>query len=150
MLNFLKGNLGKFQFMILGDKTCYENILNINLTCVQSSDGVTLLGVKIDKKLTFKKHIDNLVRKAQYKLHALWRIREFLTTEKSKILGNAFIDNKFSYAPLIWMFCWKKFYSKIEKNHHWTIKVIYGVDDSYSSLLLRNNSVLIHQRHLRF
>ena len=84
MLNFLKGNLGKFQFMILGDKTCYENILNINLTCVQSSDGVTLLGVKIDKKLTFKKQIDNLVRKAQYKLHALWRLENFLLQKNLK------------------------------------------------------------------
>ena len=30
----------------LGDKTCYKHILKINLTCVQSSDDVTLLGVK--------------------------------------------------------------------------------------------------------
>ena len=56
---------------------CYEHILKINSTCVQSSDDVTLLGVMIDKNLTFKKHIDNLVRKAQYKLHTLWRIRKF-------------------------------------------------------------------------
>ena len=31
--------------MILRDKTCYEHILKINLTCVQSSNDVTLLGV---------------------------------------------------------------------------------------------------------
>ena len=31
-LNSLKANLGKFQFMILGDKTCYRHILKINLT----------------------------------------------------------------------------------------------------------------------
>ena len=84
--------------MILGDKTCYKHILKINLTCVQSSDDVTLLGVMTDKNLTFKKHIDNLVRKAQYKLHALRRIRKFLTIEKAKILGNAFIDSQFNYA----------------------------------------------------
>ena len=69
-----------------------------------------------DTSLTFKKHIDNLVRKAQHKLHALRRIRKFLTIEKAKILGNAFIDSQFNYAPLIWMFCRKTFYSKIEKN----------------------------------
>ena len=33
-LNSLKVNPGKFQFMILGDKTCYERILKITLTCV--------------------------------------------------------------------------------------------------------------------
>ena len=28
--------------------------------------------------------------------------------------------------------------------------MIYGIDDSYNNLLLSNNSVSIHQRHLRF
>ena len=56
MLNSLKADAGKFQFMILGDKTCYKHILKINSTCVQSSDAVTLLGVMIHKNLTFKKY----------------------------------------------------------------------------------------------
>ena len=93
----------------------------------------------IDKNLTFKKHIDNLVRKAQYKLHALRRIRKFLTIEKAKILGNAFIESQFNYAPLICMFCRKTFHSKTEEIHHKTSKVIYGIDDSYNKLLLCNN-----------
>ena len=87
--------------MILGDKTCYKHILKINSTCAQSRDDVTLLGVTIDKNLTFKRHVDNLVRKAQYKFHALQRIRKFLTIEKAKILCNAFIDSQFNYTPLI-------------------------------------------------
>ena len=56
--------------MIFGNRTCYKHILKINLICVQSSDDVTLLGVMTDKNLIFKKHFDNLVRKAQDKLHA--------------------------------------------------------------------------------
>ena len=56
MLNSLKANPGKFQYMILGDKTCYKHILKIDSTCVQSSDNVTLLGVIIDMNLTFKTH----------------------------------------------------------------------------------------------
>ena len=40
--------------------------------------------------------------------------------------------------------------SKIEKIHHRTLKVVYGIDDYYSNLLLSSNSVPIHQRHLRF
>ena len=76
--------------------------------------------------------------------------RKFLIIEKAKILGNAFIDSQFNYAPLTWIFCRKTFYSKIEKNHYKTLKVIYGIDHSYNNLLLRSNSVSIHQRHLRF
>ena len=40
--------------MILGDETCYKHILKNNLSCVQSSDDAILLGVMIDKNLTFK------------------------------------------------------------------------------------------------
>ena len=48
------------------------------------------------------------------------------------------------------MFCKKTFYSKIEKNLHKTLKVIYGIDDSYNNFLLSSNSVSNYQRHLRF
>ena len=67
-------------------------------------------------------------------------IREYLPIENAKIQGNAFIDSQFNYASLIWMFYRKTFYSKIEKkNHHRTLKVVYGVDDSYNNLLLRGD-----------
>ena len=130
------------------DNTVYSCGKDLH-SCVQSSDDVTFLGVMTDKNLTFKKHIDNLVRKAQHKLHALRRIRKFFPAEKAKILGNVFIDSQFIYAPLIWMFCRKTLYSKIEKIHHRTLKVIYGMDDSYSNVLLSSNYASIHQRHLR-
>ena len=77
------------------------------------------------------------------------RIRKFLTIEKAKILGNAFIDNQFSYAPLLWMFYSKTLSSEIEKIHHKPLKVIYesnGIDDN-DNLLLQSNTVSIHQRH---
>ena len=109
--------------MIPGDKACYEDKSKTNSTYFQSSGDVTLLSVMNEKNLTFKKHIDNLVCKAQYQLHALRRIRKFLTVEKAKILGNAFIDSEFNYAPLVWMFCRKTWYSKTEKIHHRTLKV---------------------------
>ena len=149
-LNSLKANPGKFQFMILGDKSHHKHELKINSIKVEASDDVLLLGITIDKKLTFKQHVENLCRKAQYKLHALRRIRKFLTIEKAKMLGNAFIDSQFNYAPLLWMFCRKTLYSKIEKIHHKTLKVIYQSNDTYENLLLHSNTVSVHQRHLRF
>ena len=109
-----------------------------------------MLGIIIDKKLTFKQHVENLFRKAQYKLHTLRRIRRFLSLEKAKILGNAFIASQFNYTPLLWMFCRKTLYSKIEKIHHKTLKTIYESNDTGDNLLLESNTVSVHQRHLRF
>ena len=36
---------------------------------------------------------------AKYMLPALGSIRKLFTVEKAKILGNAFIDSQFNYAP---------------------------------------------------
>ena len=149
-LNSLKTNPGKFQFMILGDRSHHKHELKINSIKFEASDDVLLLRITIDKKLTFKQHVENLCRKAQYKLHALRRTGKFLTIEKAKMLGNAFIDSQFNYAPLLWMFCRKTLYSKIEKIHHRTLKFIYQLNDTYENLLLQSNTVSIHQRHLRF
>ena len=98
--------------MTVGDKTCYEHILRINLTFAQSCDEVILLGVVIDKSLDFKKQIDDLRS-----------IRKFINVEKAKKLGNDFIDSQFNYAALVWMFCRKTFYSKIEKNAPYDFKL---------------------------
>ena len=117
---------------------------------IKESDKVELRGITIDKALNFKKHIENLCRTAQYKLHALRRIRKYLTLDKAKLLGNAFIDSQFNYAPLIWMFCHKATYLKMQKIHHKSLKLIYQSGASYDNLLQLSNSVFLHQRHLRF
>ena len=57
---------------MFGDKTRHEHIIKTKKTWVQSNDAVTLLGVIIDKNLTFKKH------------------RNFSQQKTPKILGNAF------------------------------------------------------------
>ena len=93
----------------------HKHNLKTNSIKVEANDDVLLLRFTIDKKLTFKQHIENLCPKGQYKVHTLRRIRKFLTIEKTKILDNAFIDSQFKCAPLLWMFCRKNLYSKIEK-----------------------------------
>ena len=69
------------------------------------------------------------------KLHVLRRIRKFLSAEKAEILGNFFIDSLFNYTLLLRMFCRKTLYSKIEKIHCKTLKVIYESNNTYDKLL---------------
>ena len=148
--NSLKANAGKFQFMILNQKNHRRQRMEINYITVRESNEVILLGTTIDNKVVFKNHIENLCRKAQYKLHALTCIRKYLTLDKAILLGNTFINSQLNYARIIWMFCRKTLYHKIEKNHHRTLKVIYQSEESYQNLLLESNSVSIHQRHMSF
>ena len=56
-INSLKANPGKFQFMVLGNKDEISFNIHINNVKIKNSNEVTSLGIKIDKNLTFKKHI---------------------------------------------------------------------------------------------
>ena len=122
----MKANPGKFQFMVLGVKNIVHFTINVNGKIIPCSNEVKLLGITIDNELKFKKHIEDLCKKASYKLHALRRIRGYLTVEKARILANAFIDSQFNYAPLIWMFAGKTLINKICKIHHRTLQVVYN------------------------
>ena len=148
-INSLKANPRKFQFMILGTKD-HSFVLNISKNKIESSAEVILLGVKIDQQLEFKSHIEELCRKAAYKLHALRRIRKYLTVEKAKLLANAFINCQFTSATLIWMFTGKSSIAKICKIHFRKLQVVYSnYDKSYHDLLNFSNDFSTYQRHLR-
>ena len=100
-INSLQANPDKFQFMILGKKKRNSVELIINTTEIAESRKVVLLGITIDNLLIFNELIDNLCCKANCKLHALRRIRKYLSLEKTKLFCNAFINSQFSYAPLV-------------------------------------------------
>ena len=84
---------------------------------------------------------------ANYKLHALRRMRKYLAKEKAKLLGEAFINSQFNSTPLIWMFCQKTRYLKIQKIHFKTLRIIHQSIASYRDFLECNDSISFHQQH---
>ena len=77
-----------------------------------------------------------LCKKVSYKLHALRRLRGYLTVKKARILANTFVDSQFNYAPLIWLFAEKTLINKICKKHYRTLQVVYNEYSVYSSTTL--------------
>ena len=137
--------------MILGKKENSSFVLNIGKNKIETSTEVTLLGVKIDKQLNFKSHIEELCREVAYKLHALRSIIKYLTIKKAKVLANAFINSQFTYVPLIWVNAGKSSIAKICKIRFQTLQVVYNnYDKSYHDLLNFSIDVCIHQKYLRF
>ena len=93
--------------MILNWKSHRRQRMVINSITIKESNEVILLGIAIDNKLVFKEDSENLCRTGQYKIHALTRIRKYLTLGKVILLGNTLIKSLFNYAPLMSMFCRK-------------------------------------------
>ena len=86
----MKANPEKFEFMMLSKKFYQLQKLSVNTFTINESDEVELPGLTIDKELNYS-NIDKLqITNAQYKLHALRRIRQYLSLEEAKMLGNAF------------------------------------------------------------
>ena len=97
-----------------------------------------LLGITIDEKLTFTKHIANICSLANNRLRALTRIRRYLSTEQTKYLSEAYIMSAFKYCPLIWMFCNKTSNNQINKIHKRTHRLVYEMQDAnFEDLLLK-------------
>ena len=60
------------------------------------------------------------------------------------MLGNAFSDSQFIYVPLIWTFCRKGLYLKIQQIYHKTLNVIYQSNNTYKELLELSETVSNH------
>lgn len=68
---------------------------------LQPSNTVKLLGVTLDKHLTFKDHVDSTVQKCHGLLGVLARSAPFLTTELLKISYSALIRSQLEYCSSI-------------------------------------------------
>ena len=120
-INEMKSNRDKSHLLIVNGQE--ENITLGNKEIV-AEKSVKLLGIIIDNKLNFNEHVTRLCKKANQKLHALARISKYLSTEKLRILMEAFIDSQFNYCPFIWMFHSKQLNTKINKLHERALRKV--------------------------
>ena len=77
--------------------------LKLGNTNIESSLYEKLLGIKVDNKLNFNGHDDEIIKKATGKVSALSRIFRFMNLTKRRLLMNSFFTSQFNYCPLIWM-----------------------------------------------
>ena len=116
-VNIMIANPGKFQIMFLGSKIDNSKVtFAIENKQIKCKKEMKLLGITIDEKLTFTKHIANICSLKNNRLRALKRIRRFLSMEQTKYLSEAYIMSLFKYCLLICLFCNKTSNNQINKN----------------------------------
>ena len=121
-------NPDKFQAIVV-KKNCRTKdsyALNIKKQTINSENCVKLLGIKIDNKLSFDKHISNLCKKASNQLNAIGRIQKYMGFKEKEVLLNSFVLSNFNYCPLVWHFCSSKSLKKIEKIQAQVLKILYN------------------------
>ena len=78
-----KSQVNIFDRKNVQNKPTSTKINNIN---INSENSVRLLGLEIDSKLNFDKHITQLCKKSAGQLNPLCRLKSFLKTDQRKIL----------------------------------------------------------------
>ena len=96
----MKSNPDKCNFIC---STSKKVSLIVEYKEINNSTHERLLGVKIDSKLSFSTHINNICKKASLKLNTLTRITPNLDFKKKKLLMNSFFMSQFNYCHLISM-----------------------------------------------
>ena len=122
-------NPKKFQAIIINrqNRSNYNCCLTINNADIKSKESVTLIGIEIDNKLNFEKHVSTICKKANNQLNAIRRIGADLGQKEKEILMNSFVYSNFTT---------RKGINNIEKVQERSLKFILNdYDKTYFQLL---------------
>ena len=126
--------------IISSKKDLSKSVLNINVVKLTMESSVKLLGIEIDNKLNFEKHISNICRKTSNQLNAICRLETFMAQKKS--------NNK--YFRLIWHFSSKTSQNKVEKIRGRSLEFLLNdYLSSYAELLEKSTSTSMETKRLR-
>ena len=143
----MKANADKCHLLVTRDTDVTAKIGEFD---VKNDREEKLLGVKIDKKLSFENHVSSLCKKASQKLHALARVVNFMDLAKHKSLMKAFITSQYRYCPLIWMFHSRQLNNRINMIQERALRLVYRDSKlTFDDLLKLDNSVTIPSETFR-
>ena len=152
-MNEMKPNQGKCHLLVADINHKYyssNSYIYLDNAFLENEESVKLLGVKIDQNLDFEEHITSLLKEGNQKLHALMRIKKYLTKDKLRLIMKTFIESQFNYCPLIWMCHSRDLNHKINKLHERALRVVYKNKDlTFEELLEMDESFTIHERNLQ-
>ena len=139
-------NTGKTKCLLITGKRipCKLDNCSLELKLVNSDieqvDSQKLLGVTIDKHLSFDVHVEELCKKLSQRIAVLRKIRRFIPIEQRILYYNAMIKQVMLYGSTIWSNCSADNLTRILKLQKRAARVILGADTRSNSVNLFNKS----------
>ena len=81
--NQMKANISKYHLLV---KKKDEVVIKLGEMEMKNSEYEKLLGIKVDTKLNFNEHLNDIISKASHKVIALLRVVPYMSLSKKKIL----------------------------------------------------------------
>ena len=103
LANKLSLNSSKTEFLLIGSNHRLKNLINqpnikIDQDKIKQVHYSRLLGVQIDEKLTWNKHVEDVAKKATSGVGAIRRIRDFVDRKTLISIYNALVRPHFEYS----------------------------------------------------
>lgn len=117
MTNKLDLNISKCCCITFG-RSLRTHMFNykINDQPLMRTNSVVDLGVTLDSKLLFDRHIENISNKAMKTLGFIMRVtRDFKTIKTLKILYCSLVRSQLEYASQVWNPCYEKYVTMLER-----------------------------------
>ncbi len=108
---------------------------------IEKDNYVKHLGVNIDKKLYFKFHVNEVIRKCNCQLNALERQSRVLNVLAKKKVFNVFFRTNLNYCPVVWINRNKTDLARFEKEQGRAVRLIFNDKMSAYIDLLRRAGV---------
>ena len=104
--NGMSANPEKFHGFIINRCGRHNDVHKLKFAGLEitSEKIVNLLGIDIDYKLNFNKHIGSLCKRAAGQLNAICRMGKHVGENEKKVLIQSFVQANFNYCPLVWYF----------------------------------------------
>ena len=122
--NGMQPNPSKFQAIFFGNTP--PGIIRADDLDIEVSSFIKLLGVFLDSKLKFDRHITNLCIKAGRHINIVKRVAKSLPVRVKLLLYKTYVSCHFNFCPLVWHFCDKSNTDKLE-NVQYSLIELYAM-----------------------
>ena len=148
--NCMSVNPEKFHGIILNRCGRHPDLHKMNFSGfeITTEKVVNLLGIDIDYKINFNKHIGILCKKAAGQLNAICRMNKYIGENEKSVLIQSFVQANFNYCPLVWFFTSPESLRKIERIQARALRILSNdYENSIEFLLskLEKTTFLIKQ-----
>ena len=150
--NFMQLNPDKAKCLLVtrSDNEPFE-INYDNIVTLKNTEDVKLLGVWLEKKLNFHKHVSQLCKSVSKQLAVLQRIKHTVPMSTKLQLYHSHFRSHLNYCSLVWHFLKQADNIKLEKLNHRALSFVFNdYRSSYEDILNRNNLLsLKEQRYMK-
>ena len=91
-------------------------------------DELKILGLTIDKNLSWKPHINNICSKVSCLIGLMWRIRNYMSYKMKLLFHNAFILSRIDYCLCIWEGASHVYLEKLHKIQKHAARIILNLN----------------------